>query len=215
MPEDNENIEEMDEDSATTEGSEDISGDQETTAPGPSEPEEDWRGKATQFQEHNRALNRKLVELQRQINSQKGSPYQVDEEQSQEYATNLRLATADIRDGLERLIPLYPELPADVVSQLRRNPLAWAGSDFYTELNPSNALLEIEKQMLALAESVGAQQPQGQPSAQGRQPMKQVRPSQAPRGNEPASEEDPSEDPWTMPMDKLEEKVNKLRARQN
>jgi hypothetical protein len=167
----------------------------------------------------NRQLNKLLVEARRgqrqpnqnnQPNGQPGqSPFETPEGQ---YAISLELATGALGRGLEPIFDLYPELPADEIKRIRMNPWAFSSYESYRTGDWQTALLEIEQQMLERAEAIAAVKGKGQPSNQ--------QPAQI--NNNPANEQVPEatsgssedENPWTMPLDKLELKKNKELAKQ-
>ena len=178
-----------------------------------------WEAKFNEVSQHNKALNKRLVEYMRQANSQqKSAPVQQPQGQGQsgqgsgEYNTQVKIARAEIREGIERLLPLYPELPPETVNAIRRNPLAFVSEGFFNDLNTANALLDLEQHMMQEAE--GSVDMESAPKAPNKQLPKVVRPSNQPQNLEEDVAEEEAAD-WTMPMQDLEKKIQKIRRRQN
>jgi len=212
MPNDNAAIEEIEQGSADTEGSQDVSVQQDVDQTELDVPEVNWENKYQEILGHNKALNKRLVDATRQSNSQQRNPYEVNDENTASFQQNLKLASADVREGVERLLSLYPELPNETVSQIRKNPLAFVnGGDFFQSLNVPNALIDIETHMYSLVENIGGANEKGVE----KQPIQQVRPSRAPVGEEQPEEGPSKEDLWTMPIDDLEKIVRNNKRKVN
>lgn len=210
MPEENvPNAEVNAAESVPTQGSEDTSGGQEDQSAGAGGFDITQDPKYQELLSHNRALNQKVVDLTKERNSSQQSPYLNPENGN--YSDSLKLATADLREGLEKLFTLYPELSPDTVSRIRSNPLGFVSQDFFGKLNVQNALIDIETLMAREVGIVGGSQ---QAPAQPKVPA-QVKPSAAPVGEDPQAQGPTAEDLWTMPMGDLEQEAYKqLRSRQ-
>lgn len=163
-----------------------------------------------------KALNKALVEAKRggktngQGNPQDGqNPFETPEGQ---YGIAIQLATGNLRGKMEDVFSLYPELPADEIARIRKNPWAFASHESFVNGDWEAAALEIEQAMLDRAEEINAQKTN---NANNPNPANvNANPAQD-EGEEPTvvpgSPEDENE--WTMPMDKLEAKKNKAVAK--
>lgn len=167
-----------------------------------------------QLRANNRALNRALIEARRgqrqqpQTQGDGTSPFETPEGQ---YAISLEVATGQLSRKLEDIYSLYPEIPVSEVARIRRNPWAFASFDSYKSGDVETALLEIEQALVDRANELGqgnnqgndnAGQPNPTPaSVSSNQPQEQVAEAQA------GSDED--DNPWTMPLGKLEQKARK------
>lgn len=186
------------------------------------QPEEDWKSKHDAMLEQNRALNRLLVEARRQANSNKSlfKPGQANDQggeaqpQTSDFNTAMRLAESDLRAELDGILDLYPELPANQVKLIRSNPWAYASRNSFLNLNVPNALLDVETWVADFVAGLASEEPGTQePQAPTKAPASKMRPNAAPEGGEeevdvvPGSPEDT--DLYTMPLDKLERKVNR------
>lgn len=162
------------------------------------------------IREQNRILNQKLVDANR-LNRQRSSGNQpVDGESSPfetpegQYAISLELATGRLSRELEGRISLYPELPAEEVARIRKNPWAFASYEAFKSGDWESALDEIEQAVANRVEELGA-------ANNGDQNPTQNNPSPATVDNNPASEpnvdaepgSDEDANPWTMPLGKL------------
>ncbi len=169
-----------------------------------------------------RILNEKLVAANR-LNRQRSSGNQpADGEQSPfetpegQYAISLELATGRLSRELEGRISLYPELPAEEVTRIRKNPWAFASYESFKAGDWETALDEIEQAVANRVEELGA-------ADKGDQNPTQNNPSPATMDNNPASEpnvvaepgSNEDENPWTMPLGKLGQlKDQKIRQAQ-
>lgn len=130
-----------------------------------------------------------------------------------QYAITIKLATANLAGKLESVYSLYPEIPAEEVARIRRNPWAYvSNSDLYFKGDWEGAAEDIEYYLLDRAEALKAGQPA--PSREGGAlPVRPVavnaNPSPEPTNPNatPGSGED--QNPWTMPLNKLEQAKNK------
>lgn len=114
------------------------------------------------------------------------------------YAVAIKLATGDLRNKIEDIISLYPELPADEISRIRKNPWAFASHDSYVNADWETASNEIEQIMLTRAEEIAASKPAPNspiPANVNTNPVDNG--ADAPNAN-------PEEDLWNMPLDQLE-----------
>lgn len=178
----------------------------------------------TKLRKENKTLNKLLVESRRASrqkvtpagDNSEGSPF--DSEAGQ-YAASLELSDARLRGNIEERIKLYPELPSEEVQRIRLNPWAFASRQSFLSGDYESALDEIEQAMLDRVEELetakSSTQPQGQQPAGGASAPAQVNANPAPEGQAeqavPGSTED--ENPWTMPMDKLEMRKNQAVAK--
>jgi hypothetical protein len=173
------------------------------------QPQVDWSGKYNEVLTHNRALNKKLIELQRQANANTEKPSQANEVGGRlgdnNFVTKMKLAESDLRTSLEDIISLYPELDPSTVARIRQNPWAFTRRDTFESLNVKNALLDIEQNMANLVSAL-EQKPD---VVEGPKPtQKQVKPSQVDTAS--LDEEEEAENDWTMPLDQLERKKDKI-----
>src|SRR3990167_4318863 len=160
------------------------------------------------FRNENKTLNQKLVEANRlarqrssqQPNGDESSPFETPEGQ---YAIALELATGKLSRGVEDRISLYPQLPAEEVARIRKNPWAFASFDSYKNGDWETALDEIEQSVANRVEELGAKKGEDQNPTQPQTPASlDNNPANEPDVDaEPGSDEDAN--PWTMPMSKL------------
>lgn len=187
------------------------------------QPDNQWAEKEAEYKRQIKALNKAVVESRR-ASRQKVSPMGDDSEGSPfdseagQYAASLELSDARLRGNLEERIGLYPELPPEEVQRIRLNPWAFASRKSFLTGDWESALDEVEQAMLDRAEALEAAKSSNQP--QGQQPggasaPAQVNANPAPEGAAaqavPGTAED--EDPWTMPLDKLEQRKNQAVAK--
>lgn len=152
-----------------------------------------------------RALNKQLIEARRG----KGTPQQDNQydpnDPSAQYGVALQISTGKLREGIENIFSYYPEVDGKVITQIRKNPWAFASQESYINGDFESAQLEIEEYLLELAEAGEQNNPNPSPAA--------INPN-ANQGNQNQGSSDPeAEDPMTMPMDQLERVVAKGRAR--
>ena len=126
-----------------------------------------------------------------------------------EIAVAYQLADGQLREQMEAIYDLYPEVTSKELSQIRRNPWAYCSRQTFMQGDVETAKLEIEQYIADLVESRGSGQPAPQvPSGKG------VNPSPAPQPvvdpGVPGTDED--ENDWSMPMAKLEKKVSRIKA---
>lgn len=164
-------------------------------------------------------LNRALIEAKRG-SRQPGfdpngeDPYSTPQGQ---YALALQVATGNLRAGLENIAELYPEVDGKVISQIRKNPWAFASQQSYFQGDVESALLEIETYLSQVVESAGA----GANGGGNQPPTPPAKPTPANISGNPAPEpgqgagqgEDEDQDPWTMPMDQLEAAAAKAKRK--
>jgi hypothetical protein len=124
-------------------------------------------------------------------------------------AVAYQLADGKLREQMESVYDLYPEITPKELSQIRRNPWAYCTRQTFLEGDVETAKLEIEQYIADLVESRVEGQPQ--PKIPSGTP---VNPAPAPQ---PAVEQavpgsDEDENDATMPMGKLEKKVQRIKA---
>lgn len=173
--------------------------------------------------EENRRLKGQITALQKQIiqsrRSQGTSPNPALNGQDpndpaaavqQQIAIAYQLADGQLREQMESVYDLYPELTSQELSQIRRNPWAYCSRQTFLQGDVETAKLEIEQYIADLVESKGSGQPAPQvPSGKGVNPSPAPQPTTVDTGV-PGTSDD--ENPWTMPMDKLEQKAQKAKA---
>lgn len=158
-----------------------------------------------------KALNQAVVDARRAgrqqqpVSGEGDNPFETPEGQ---YAMSIQVATNKLRSGLEGRLALYPELPAEEAQRIRMSPWGFIKTeDLYFQGDWENALDEIEQSVADRVEQLAAN---SNPSGEGTPAPATVNNNPAPEAPEanaaPGSAED--EDPWTMPMDKLEKKKN-------
>lgn len=178
-------------------------------------------------------LNRVIAQNRRSSNQsrqqpgqggEQGDPFSTPEGQ---YGIAINLATNELRGRVENVFSFYPEVPAEEINRIRMNPWAFASHQAFISGNWEQALEDIEYALLDRAEALksapnggqnnGAQNNgTGNSNGQSKVTPAQVNnnPNNAPDTEAlPGSAED--ENPWTMPMDKLEKKaMTELRRKQ-
>jgi len=179
-----------------------------------------WDEREAEYKRQIKALNKALIEARR-ASRQRGSPtddgfgFSPFDTEAGQYAAALELSDARLRGNLEERISLYPELPPEEVQRIRRNPWAFASRNSFLTGDWETALDEIEQAMLERVEELEAAKGYSQP--QGQQPVAsaQVNVNPAPEGTAeqaiPGTPED--ENPWTMPLEKLEQRKNQAVAK--
>ena len=182
--------------------------------------------KIKQLEQNNKALNKLLIDArrnssQRQPQNPNGNgdsnPYETPEGQ---YAAAIQIATGQLRADLEPIMGLYPELPPAEAARIRMNPWAFAYQQSYFSGDYKSALLEIEQSIADRVEELASEKGNGgagngQPNQVNRQQPAQINNNPAGENSKPAapgSSED--NNPWTMPMDKLEQTANSEVAKQ-
>lgn len=173
--------------------------------------------------EENRRLKGQITALQKQIiqsrRSQGTNPSPVPGGQDpndpmaasqQQIAIAYQLADGQLREQMESVYDLYPELTSQELSQIRRNPWAYCSRQTFLQGDVETAKLEIEQHIADLVESRGAGQPTPQvPSGKGVSPSPAPQPAAIDTGV-PGSEADMND--WSMPMDKLEQKAQRIKV---
>jgi hypothetical protein len=170
-----------------------------------------WATEKEQMSRDIKALNRALIESRRgRGQNPQGNP---DEDMfttpEGQYAISLQLATGNLKSGLEPIFDLYPEIPAEDIARIRKNPWAFASQDSYMKGDHETALLEIEQALLERANTVSAPKQPGNtvpattPATVNNNPTPEV------PGQEATPGTDEDENLWTMPMDKLVAVKNK------
>ena len=163
------------------------------------------------------AMQRQLIEARRsQGNGQlpQGTPGQGDPNDpatqvQREIAVAYQLADGQLREQMDAIYDLYPEITPQELSQIRRNPWAYCSRKTFMQGDVDTAKLEIEQYIADLVESRGTGNPAPQvPSGKGVNPSPALQPAVEP--GVPGTNED--ENDWSMPMDKLERKVLKAKA---
>lgn len=174
-------------------------------------------------------LNRALVQQNRRSSSQtrqpgnqggegQSNPFETPEGQ---YGIALQLATNELRGRMEGIFTHYPEIPAGEISRIRMNPWAFASHEAFISGDWQRALEDIEYALLDRVDELAADpnnkggqngQQNGTGNSNGQGGKKTVpaqvnnNPNNVPDTDAlPGSPED--ENPWTMPMDKLEKKA--------
>lgn len=131
----------------------------------------------------------------------------VETEQGQ-YTVALTMAENNLRSRLEEILPLYPELKdfPQIQNRIRVNPWAFASREAFLTGNWELAAMDIEQSIADEVERL-SQKSQTVPSQEKPAPAT-VNNNPVPQPNNsadlaiPGSVED--QNPWTMPMDKLE-----------
>lgn len=159
----------------------------------------------TKYREETRRLNQALVEARRNGNqtsrSQDPNGQQDPNDPAYQYGVGLKVATGELRGKLESILDLYPELPANIQAQIRKNPWGYANEDSMLTLNVDNGLLDVETWIANYVETLkGDNNAVGAPTTPA-----QVNPNQ-PSNPEGEGQPDPNED-WTMPLEELEKKI--------
>lgn len=128
------------------------------------------------------------------------------------YAVALEIAESRIRGSIEKIIPLYPEVPAEDIARIRANPMAFVSRDTMLSGDWKTAQLEIEQALLDRADQIAAQKAAAKP----------VAPTPAAPSNNPAPDSaadavspgtDGEQDLWSMPMADLEKLAMKEKAK--
>lgn len=130
-----------------------------------------------------------------------------------QYGIAIQLATGNLRNKMENILSLYPELPSEEVSRIRKNPWAFAGHDTFINADWETAALEIEQAMLARAEEIEAAKTSATPATPTPADVN-ANPAPGTSGEDvtvPGTPED--NDPWTMPLDKLKAQKDKAVAK--
>lgn len=169
--------------------------------------------------EENKRLKGQITALQRQIieaRRSQGKPItqqnpndpnagQPSDEVGQKIAIAYEIADGQLRRQMENIYSLYPELPADMLSQIRRNPWAYCSRESFMQGDVETAKLEVEQFIADWVEGHGSATPPGPaiPSGKG------VSPAPAPAPKTTPAEE--AQQDWQMPMGDLEKKVAKLK----
>src|SRR5687767_992885 len=159
-----------------------------------------------------KSLNQALVDSRRgslkgQTKSQ--DPGNLPDANSPEgqYAIALQVAENSLRSRLEEVLPLYPELKdhPEIVQRIRTNPWAFAKREAFLTGNWELGALDVEQ---AIADEVDRLSSQTAPSQNGKPTPAMVNnnpvQTQQPQGQGAQNGSGEDENPWTMPMDKLE-----------
>lgn len=167
------------------------------------------------MREEVRRLNQAVVDAKRgnRNNNQQNQDGATDFETPEgQYGIAIQLATGNLRNKMESLISLYPELPAEEVSRIRKNPWAFVSHDTFINADWESASLEIEQVMLTRAEELSASNTvpvnNPNPANVNANPVQETADE---AGAVPGTQED--ESLWTMPIDKLEAKKNQAVAK--
>lgn len=128
------------------------------------------------------------------------------------YAVALEIAESRLRGSIESIFPLYPEIPPEEIARVRQNPWAFASRESMLSGDYETAKDEIEQALLTRAEAIAVGKVVPKPAAPAPANLNN-NPSPEPAGepSAPGTEED--QDPWTMPMDKLEKVAMKEKAK--
>lgn len=153
-----------------------------------------------------KSLNKALIEARRGKGNQPQGDDQFDPNNPQaQYGVALQIATGNLREGIENIFSLYPEVDASVIGQIRKNPWAFASQQSYINGDFESAQLEIEEYLLELAEAKAENNPTPSPAT--------INPNTN-QGNQNQVSNDPeAQDPMTMPMADLERMVAKGRTK--
>jgi hypothetical protein len=170
--------------------------------------------------EENRRLKGQISALQKQMIQSRRSqgttpqnpadPNDLNAQAQQQIALAYELADGQLRRQMDEIYGLYPEMTPQELNQIRRNPWAYCSRETFMTGDVDTAKLEIEQYIadLVASRATGAPAP-AVPSGQG------INPSPAPQADPepaiPGSDEDPND--LTMPMDQLEKKVMKIKAK--
>lgn len=164
-----------------------------------------------ELRRQNQLLNKNVIDARRQPgrtpnNGQSEIDLSTPEGQ---YGVALQVAENQVRSKLEEVLPLYPELTPDMVQRIRRNPWSFASREAMLTGNAELAAYEIEKAIYDHIESL--------PKSPSPAPSQPGNPAKAPARVNNNSISDPENDevvipgtmgdtnPWTMPLDKLEQ----------
>lgn len=177
-----------------------------------------WETERQRLIENNRALNRALVEAkrggqQRGTDPQNGEdPYSTPQGQ---YALALQVATGQVREKLEDIVGLYPEVDQKIISQIRKNPWAFASHQSYVNGDVASAALEIEQYIADAVEASAGAAPGNQTPARPAQPTPaSVNANPAPDPSQDGGQGGEEDfDPWTAPMDQLEKEAAKAKRK--
>lgn len=161
-------------------------------------------------------LNQAIIDAKRGNRTNKGNPNGQGGENPFEspegqYGIAIQLATSNLGRKMEDVFSLYPELPADEVTRIRKNPWAFASHESFVNGDWETAALEIEQAMLTRAEEIANSQtttPNPNPADVNANPAADASDEDSAI---PGSDED--QDPWTMPLGKLEGLKNKAVAK--
>ena len=174
------------------------------------------------------ALNKAIIEARRgsqrqqpqnNQNANGQQPYNAFEDPAGQYAISLQLATGELSRNLENIYSLYPEVPASEISRIRKNPWAFASFESYRAGDWQTAQLEVEQALLERAQELASEDKGQGAGGQNTPNQPKVNPAsintnsaaEAQAEAVPGTVED--ENPWTMPMDKLEKVAQKERAK--
>ncbi len=167
-------------------------------------------------------LNRAIVEARRgnqrqsprspsgngnQNGEQDGNAFGTPAEQ---YAASIQIATNELRGQMEDIFDLYPEIPQSELSRIRRNPWAFTSLKSYQSGDYQAGIVEIEQYLDQRVQELGKGNSNQNGQGGSKVPLARVplNPPANPAPNaDPGSGED--QDPWTMPMNKLEKQVAK------
>ena len=162
-----------------------------------------------------RRLNQQVAKLGRST-AQKGSQnqdgqqtYGFDTPEGQ-YGASLQIADSNLRAGMEEFLHLYPEVDSGEVNRIRKNPWAYASREAWLSGDWEQAKQDIEYYLLDLAESgQGAGNPQNPPTNPQTPASINSNPAPTPPPTDVAPGTEDDENPWTMPLDKLEKKAKR------
>jgi len=164
----------------------------------------------TRMREEIKRLNQAVVDAKRgnrTNNPSTGSEDNSFDTPEGQYGIAIQLATGNLRNKMEDLISLYPELPAEEISRIRKSPWAFAGHDSFINADWETAALEIEQAMLTRAEEISASKTNQNspiPADVNSNPVSGA------ENSVPGNEE--GEDLWNMPLNELEMEKNKAVA---
>ena len=175
--------------------------------------------KISELTRNNQALNRRLVEAQRNSNPRsqaqgdQGDDYDPFSDPAGQYAISLKAATGEIYGKLEGMLSLYPELTPATAAFIRKNPWAFVNPENYQALDVKNALLDIEEYIADEVEKAGAANNQNSnqngDAGATQQTTRSARVNPNSSREIQAQEDAENQDDWTMPLSELEKKKNK------
>ena len=178
-----------------------------------------WADKERQYKEQIRSLNKAVVESRRggsrpQAGQGQGDGNDAFGTPEGQYAIAIELAENKLRGGLENVIPLYPEVPASEVARIRANPWAFVSRQTFLTGDWETGMLEVEQALLERADALSAaNQPTGSPQGNASPVTVNSNPAPEPKAVDADAGSQEDENPWTMPMDKLEKAKNKAVAK--
>lgn len=129
---------------------------------------------------------------------------------------NAAEAKARLRDGVEELFDLYPEISErlpSIARAIKRNPLGFVNSQNWENLDVNNMITDIEE---VIASEVDKLEPENKDKETSEPTVTEPKEGKTVGANPPAvpeegSEEDEKKDLWSKPLTELEQDIKKLR----